>query len=109
MTKHEYFGLHRRLCAEALRLSVRKNADYAGASDPFRNFRKCEELGICTIEAGILVRLSDKFSRLATLLNRDPSVVSESVRDTILDAINYLCILEAVRQSRSETATKAPG
>lgn len=84
--------------AECLALSKRKNADYAGNSDPFANFRQVQNLGLCSVSTGILVRLSDKFTRISNLLaaeGREAAVTDESVVDTIRDAINYLAILAA--------------
>ena len=64
-----------------------KNQDYGADADPFRNFRSFQELGI-------LVRLSDKLSRLRTYIERgDFKVQDESVKDTALDAINYVVLL----------------
>lgn len=48
-----------------------------------------------------MVRISDKISRLATLLDvREAQVKDESVADTIRDAINYLAILLAYLDTR---------
>lgn len=43
----------------------------------------------------LMTRLSDKFSRLATLNNGEPDRVGESVQDTIKDIAGY-CILALV-------------
>lgn len=90
-------------CDRGRELSMRKNNDYAspGAStDPyaiFKNFLRCEQLGVCSVEAGFLVRLSDKVSRSENLMNRKegPSVVDEKLEDTLLDIVNYTCLLMA--------------
>lgn len=83
MTRDDLRMLHEELCEEARTLMKAKNADYAAISDPFRNFRLFGELGI-------LVRLSDKLARLRSFLeNGKLEVTNESVRDTILDLINY--------------------
>lgn len=80
----------------------RKNADYGADSDPFKNFRKYEELGI-------LVRLSDKISRLETLLHKDPSVTGEKELDTIQDAINYLALYAAYRSENKGSSGNLSG
>lgn len=84
-----------------LSISDAKNADYASNSDPFGNFRHVESFGLCSIQVGMLVRLSDKMGRIANLIVADkaPEVSGESIDDTILDAINYLAILRAYRIS----------
>ena|SRR3990167_1220373 len=79
-----------------INIAEKKNTDYASKeNDPFRNFRTVELLGLCSTQAGIVVRLSDKLARICNLLDKKPEVVSESLEDTILDAINYLAILRA--------------
>ncbi len=82
----------------------RKNADYAGDTDPFRNFRTATVVGV-PVERAILVRLMDKISRVSTLLDKDPAVVEESLEDTLIDAINYLGILKAYLASNSKSKT----
>ena len=46
-----------------------KSNDYATEADIFANFRQCEQLGLCPTPTGVLVRLSDKFSRLHNLID----------------------------------------
>lgn len=78
----------------------RKNAGYAGQDnpDPWANFRHAEKLGI-PASTGVLVRISDKFSRLQAL-TRDPGndQVGESKIDTAIDqavySLIYVCLLE---------------
>lgn len=82
----------------------KKNADYSGHADnAFRNFTYVELMGIASAEAGIMVRLSDKFSRMSNLLKSDPKVVEEKLEDTIEDAINYLAILHAYISSKKKS------
>lgn len=105
MDINEYRQLHENACAVARELSIRKNADYAAPHEAdqsdrfrvFRNFMQCDHLGICRVEQGFLVRLSDKFSRLANLLREghEQQVRDESVVDTLLDIINYCVLLMA--------------
>jgi len=71
-----------------------KNADYATAEDPLKNFRLCQILANITVEKGVFVRLSDKISRIGVLLDKAPTVENEKMSDTINDAINYLVILQ---------------
>lgn len=82
--------------ARCVDVMKKKNSDYSGHEEnAFRNFMLVEQMGISSVEAGIAVRLSDKFSRLTNLLRKDPAVVEEKLEDTIEDAINYLVILHA--------------
>lgn len=104
MTPEQYFDYHKKLCVDAVELSMKKNNDYADPSRyqddplaPFKNFLQCHHLGICSVEQGFLVRLSDKFSRLCNLLKpgHKRAVKDETLTDTILDIINYVCLLSA--------------
>ena len=78
-------------------LLERKNKDYAGLGDPFANFDAIRIMGFKT-EEGILIRMYDKFMRIKNLLQREASVVDESLEDTINDLINYAAILKASLQ-----------
>lgn len=88
----QLFTAHAELGQEAAALMSRKNHDYAGESDPYRNFRTFGTLGV-------LVRLSDKLSRLRSFEeNGTFAVADEKLRDTVLDAINYLVIYYQMKQ-----------
>lgn len=104
MNRDELFDMHGDMCAEALELMKRKNADYAGGcSDPFANFRRAEALGICSTEQAFLVRMTDKMSRLASFAQRgELSVRDESVHDTLIDMINYSVLLAAFISQKSK-------
>ena len=49
----------------------------------------------------ILIRMSDKVSRLRTLLTKEPDKVGESVRDTVNDLAGY-CILYLIELDKQE-------
>ena len=76
-------------------ITKRKNADYAWKDLAFKNFDMVEQLGICSAETGILVRLTDKLSRIINLLNTNSErqVLDESISDTLTDMANYARIL----------------
>lgn len=96
MTKKEFFRNLEGTFEDCVELSKLKNADYAD-EDPFKNFRMSVQVGVSP-ERAILVRLSDKISRISRLLDKEPSVCTERIEDTILDGINYLAILKAYLQ-----------
>lgn len=86
-----------RMFEESMALIDRKGHDYNRAQqlagDTLFNLKVAEILGIVpTAERGILVRLSDKFMRLISLMTPgvDPANTSESVRDTVRDIHNYV-------------------
>lgn len=94
-----------------LQTAEKKNADYAGgATDPFKNFRLVGVLGVCSTEQGIVVRMADKLARISTLLDKEPSVVGESIMDTLLDLANYALILRAwLKESRPKKGVDVTG
>lgn len=68
-------------------LHDRKNHDYAEEADPLSNFRRAERLGIDPF-AGVLVRMSDKWSRIEQL-QQGKTPQNESLRDSLQDLAAY--------------------
>lgn len=100
------------LFKKAQELVARKGNDYNGlqqeSGDTLFNMRVSSLLGITTSPVqGVLVRLSDKFMRLASLtrLGAKRQVTGESIEDTIIDAINYLTYLKLFLEEEAETRT----
>jgi hypothetical protein len=87
---------------ECLDISRRKNQDYAGNTDPFGNFRIVEGMGLCSVETGIVVRMTDKLARISNLIGREAQVKDEAIEDTLNDLVNYAAILKAYIASRKE-------
>lgn len=87
---------------DAVETMKRKNNDYADEGEVFGNLDFCENMGWAKTEAGILIRIGDKLSRLHNLVceGKEAAVMDESVRDTVEDAINYLILLYAKHRSR---------
>jgi len=111
MNRPELLQLHDELCAEAKKIMEAKNHDYAGGKhthEPFANFTRVESMGITTTEKGLLVRMTDKMSRLSTFCQEGEfKVTDESLRDTILDLINYGILLYGYTISKDpEQGTK---
>ena len=113
MAPETSFAFHNYLCGTALELMERKNSDYTNsAEDPepncFANFTRCEDMGICTTEQGFLVRMTDKLSRLSTFVTSgELKVKDESVKDTVLDLINYSVLFLAYLQQEGQYTDKA--
>ena len=93
MTKEEFLERSKAIFETCFSIMEKKNADYGADNDPFKNFRMSVQVKVEPTR-GILVRTSDKISRISNLLDKEPEVVSESIHDTIQDAINYLVILD---------------
>ncbi len=95
-----------RLYSYGKKLINEKNNDYADPKkDAFRNFRSCEVIGLNPKQA-ILVRVLDKISRIGNLLNKENSVKSENISDSIVDSCNYLAILNAYIEDENKTKEK---
>jgi hypothetical protein len=86
---------------KAADLHSRKNANYAKESDPFSNFRLCEQFGVPAWK-GVLVRMSDKWSRIMNLANGVPDLVEESLKDSIMDLGVYAFILVSILEEKKE-------
>ena len=95
------------LLAEMADLHSRKNHDYAGKGSPLRNFYKSKEMGISPF-AGVLVRLSDKWSRLESFMRQGVlEVKGESVEDTLMDnAVYSLLAILLHREGKNESQEK---
>jgi hypothetical protein len=78
------------LIDEIVDLHARKNQDYARDDDPLSNFRQAEALGV-PAWLGVLVRMSDKWSRIQELV-KGKTPQNESLRDSLIDLAVYALI-----------------
>ena len=75
--------------------------------EPFANFTRCEAMGICTTEAGMLVRMTDKLSRLSSFVEAGTfQVKDESLEDTCVDIINYAVLFHTFVQDKKNSNRK---
>ena len=82
------------LIEKMAKLHANKNRDY-GNGNPLGNFMTAEDLGIDPF-LGVLVRMSDKWTRICSLTKQGQQhVKDESIEDTLLDLANY-CLLALV-------------
>jgi len=102
MNQKEFIQEFKKMTEEMVTLVEKKNTDYSYGQDAYRNFKLCEQLGICPTEKGILVRMSDKMTRIANLLEKDAEVKSESIQDTLRDLSNYSLILAIYLKQRQK-------
>lgn len=104
MNREEYLAFHEAACQDLIEITKRKNNDYCGkegAQDPFANFRKCEQMGICSVEVGFLTRMTDKFARITSLVSGvDQKVKDEAIEDTLKDLANYSILLAGYLKSK---------
>lgn len=82
-----------------------RNRAYSGDDDVFGNLNLVETLsnGRISTEAGIVLRMGDKVSRLFNL-TQGADAGSEKMEDTILDLIGYCALLRLRTASRSHAA-----
>lgn len=107
LTREEYLEAFAIECGEYVNLTSRKNNDYAGSENAFKNFTLVEFLtnGSITTEMGIIVRLCDKLQRVTNLLLGTKSMVkNESIHDTVRDMAVYATILNIIYKARARAA-----
>lgn len=90
---------------EMKQIHAAKNKDYGGG-DPLGNFKtSAESLGISPFK-GVLVRASDKWSRISNIVKSgETHVKDETIEDTLLDLSVY-CILAIIVRRETETETQ---
>ena len=98
MTQKEYLKEFENITKSMLEINTAKNSDYSGGgtNNEYKNFKIIEELtnGDISVEEGILVRLTDKISRIASLIKGQANKVNdEKITDTLQDLANYSIIL----------------
>ena len=105
MNRKQFIKKLKKIQQKDIETVKKKNADYANTNDPFQNFRMVENTGLCTLEKGILVRITDKIQRITNILgnkNRQTQVKDETITDTLSDLRNYATILQAYIEQKTE-------
>ena len=95
------------LLEEVAELHSAKNHDYAKTAEPLSNFQRCAAFGVEPWR-GVLVRMSDKWSRIEQLAGGKVAK-NESLRDSLIDNAVYslLCVLllEDAKRPPSDAGT----
>ena len=102
MNTAQLLALHDKVTTAAKDILTTKVRNYSGEGDAYTNFKRVEDLHICTVPVGILARISDKLGRLITHCNHDGLVGDESFEDSIIDIINYLVFLQGSVQGETD-------
>ena len=108
-TREEFLAAVEAEFTGAIDLMRRKNQDYSPDSNGMGNLIECEILGICPAEDGILIRMTDKISRIRNLMphrGQGAQVKDESFLDTLRDLAVYIFIYRAVVGIREKERTK---
>ena len=78
----------------------RKSMDYSEESDPLSNFKLAEKIGVPPWK-GVLIRMSDKFSRLCRLADKGKAEVKdETFADTLIDLAVYALICRILYEDK---------
>jgi hypothetical protein len=93
------------LLIELSELHARKNSDYSG-DNPLANLKECENYGVPAWK-GVLIRLSDKYSRIRSIVKKGSiSVKDESLIDTLRDqAVYSLLAIILMEEDNIDTPT----
>lgn len=104
MKPEEYLKRFEEITSSMLEITKAKNHDYSWTEDAFANFRMCENLWITSVENWILVRITDKLSRISTLVQtwQEWKVQDEKIADTLQDMANYAIILKIFLEEKQE-------
>lgn len=97
MTQEAYFREFQNALNLMAETTGMKNQDYASCENAFKNFNQIEIItdGNVPTELGILTRMTDKLTRLGSILSRKdgPIVAEERAHDNALDLAVYSVIL----------------
>jgi hypothetical protein len=94
----ELIRLKNALFEESNKLTVLKGRGYGSEEDTLLNLKLIEFIGVADAVTGTYIRLSDKIVRLGRMIKVGEAYVGfEGFIDTVLDAINYLTYLPALK------------
>lgn len=100
MNRQQFFEFAKKFFEDAMELLQNKNDDYSQNDDPFSNFELIAEMiGISTSRA-VFSRMADKFARLRECLDKGTTVKDETLKDTLMDLINYSVLLAGYLEGR---------
>lgn len=105
MTGTEFIEYHKNVVTKMNDIVKAKNQDYSGGGDAsaFNNFTMVETKGVCSTEAGFLVRMEDKMMRINNLIkNGGAAVKDESIKDTLMDLANYSILMMGYIESKEK-------
>ena len=105
LTPQQYLDRFQEITKQMYEITKAKNSDYSGTELAFRNFEMVELLWICPTPEWILVRMTDKITRISNLLKAEAKVKDEKVADTLLDLANYSIILAIYLQTSENNIT----
>ena len=91
--ENEFMEEYKKIVTETMELCVKKNKDYGSSvQDTFEKFG----------DISYLVRITDKYNRICSLLNKEGEVKDESIDDTIREMANYAFLWLASRNLKEK-------
>jgi hypothetical protein len=103
MKLDELLQIKQQLFAIADQLTESKGRGYGTNSDTLKNIRLSEYLEVAPSEIGVYIRTLDKVMRLGRILTTSEEEVGhEGLLDTVVDTINYLTYIVALRIEKDE-------
>jgi hypothetical protein len=100
----ELIKLKNALFEESNKLTILKGRGYGSEEDTFLNLKLIEFVGVVDAITGTYIRLSDKIVRLGRIIKMGEQYVGfEGFIDTVVDAINYLTYLPALKYERDDS------
>ncbi len=103
-TQEDYLKDFASITKRMYEVTKAKNSDYTGDdSDPFKNFKQVEYMGICSAEQGFLTRMTDKMMRVSSFVKQGQlQVKDEAVTDTLQDLAVYSILMLCYLQSKKD-------
>lgn len=107
-TQEDYLEDFKNITEQMYAVTKAKNSDYCGDnSDPFKNFKQVEFMGICSAEQGFLTRMTDKMMRISSFVkNGQLQVKDEAVTDTLQDLAVYSILMLCYLRSKKSTTER---
>ena len=91
-------------------IHIKKNKDYAAASNPFENFERSAYLMdwfTNGVDRSFVSLIATKLARLATLLNKTEGPENESIEDSFLDLCTYCTLWASYRKTNDNPRTNS--
>lgn len=95
-TPKEYLKRFEEITNKMLEVTTAKNKDYSWDSLRFKNFETISFLTDwkTSVEQWFLVRITDKVTRIANLINTENAVKDERIEDSLLDLSIYAILFK---------------
>lgn len=103
MQVEEYHKLREKLIEDAFEVSNKKGQDYTRKSeDALKNFKSVAERTGMTPKQVLGVYMMKHLDAISSYIEHDGQLESEPIKERIVDAINYLCLLWGLIQENEE-------